>query len=52
MPTYDEISDLSEEEQEQFHQYVQKSLRRQWAKAKDQTEKKIDLERRTGCQTI
>ncbi len=42
MPTYDEISNLSEEEQEQFHRYVQKSLRRQWAKVRNQTEKEID----------
>lgn len=42
----DQISDLPEEEQEQFHRRVQKSLRRQWAKAKSKTEKGIDDEQR------
>ena len=46
MTTYDEIQDLSEEEQEQFHRYVQRSLRRRWAKAKDKTEKENDCEQR------
>ena len=41
-PTLDQIQDLSDEEQEQFHRYVQRSLRRRWAKAKNQTEKEND----------
>ena len=45
MTTYDEIQDLSEEEQERFHRYVQKSLRRRWAKAKNEIETEIDFER-------
>jgi len=54
MPTYDEISNLSDEDQEQFHRYVQKSLMRQWARAKEQIEKEIDNEQRrnrTGIST-
>ena len=46
MAIYDEIQDLSDEQQEQFHRYVQRSLRRRWAKAKDKTERKIDDEQR------
>ena len=38
----DQIQDLSEEEQEQFHRYVKRSLRRRWAKAKDKVEKEND----------
>ena len=43
----DQIQDLSEEDQEQFHRYVQRSLRRRWAKAKDKYEREVD-ERRTN----
>ena len=42
----DQIQDLSDEEQEQFHRYVQRSLRRRWAKAKDKTEKENDDDQR------
>ena len=48
MPTYDEISDLPEEDQEQFHAYVQRSLRRRRAKAKSKHERSIDNEKRTN----
>lgn len=43
MPTYDEISDLPKDDQQEFHRRVQKSLRKQWARAKNQTE--IESER-------
>ena len=46
----DQIQDLSEEDQEQFHRYVQRSLRRRWAKAKNEIETEIDFERKTRCQ--
>ena len=46
-PTYDEISNLSDEDQQRFHEYTQRSLRKQWAVARNQTEREIDLERRT-----
>ena len=42
----DQISNLPDEDQQRFHQYVQKRLRRQWAKARNQTEKEIDNERK------
>ena len=42
MTTYDEIQDLSEKEQKQYHRYVQRSLRRRWAKTKNKTEKEND----------
>lgn len=38
----DQISDLSDEDQQQFHEYVQRSLRKRRAKARNQTEKEID----------
>lgn len=40
----DQISNLPEEQQEQFHRFVQKSLKRQRAKAKAQTEQEIDYD--------
>ena len=46
MTTYDQIQDLSEKDQEQFHRYVQRSLRRRWANAKNEVERKIDDEQR------
>ena len=46
----DQIQALSDEEQEQYHRYVQRSLRRRWAKAKNETETEIDFERKTRCQ--
>lgn len=43
----DQISDLSEEEQQQFFEHTQKHLRKVWAKIiRNQTEKEIDLERK------
>ncbi len=42
MPTYDEISDLPTEDQERFHAEAQRHLRRQWAKARQQTEREQD----------
>lgn len=44
-PTLDQIQGLPKEEQDEFHRRVQKSLRRQWARAKNRTETEIDLER-------
>ena len=38
----DQIQDLTAKEQEQFHRYVQRSLRRRWAKANNKTEKEND----------
>ena len=35
----DQIQGLSDEEQEQYHRYVQRSLRRRWAKANNKVEK-------------
>ncbi len=46
----DQISELSEEEQEQFHRYVQRSLKRQRAKVHNQTEREQDeIDRRKQC---
>ena len=45
----DQISNLSDEDQQEFHRRTQRSLRKQWAKAKAQTEQEIDLERRTNA---
>ena len=45
MPTYDEISNLPNEDQQYFHEETQRSLRRRWAKARNQTEKEIDLKK-------
>ena len=43
----DQISNLSEEDQERFHAEAQRHLRNQWAEAKNRTETEIDqLERR------
>ena len=41
-PTYDEISNLPDEDQERFHEYTQRSLRKRWAKARQQTEREQD----------
>lgn len=38
----DQLSDLSDEDQQQFHEYTQRSLRRRRAKAKDKTEREQD----------
>ncbi len=38
----DQISKLSDEDQERFHEEAQRHLRRQWAVARNQTEKEID----------
>lgn len=38
----DQISNLSDEDQQRFHEYTQRSLRRQWAEAKNKTEKEND----------
>ncbi len=43
----DQISDLSDEDQQRYHEYTQRSLRRQWAKARNHTETEIDTKRRT-----
>ena len=51
MPTYDEISNLPDEDQQQFHAEAQRSLRDQWAEAKNRTETEIDIERKIRCQT-
>lgn len=48
-PTYDEISNLSDEDQQRFHEYTQKSLRKQWEEARNQIETEIDLERKTNA---
>ncbi|KKN07548.1 hypothetical protein LCGC14_1065690 [marine sediment metagenome] len=42
----DQISNLSDEDQQRFHEYTQRSLRKQWAKARQQTEKEIDDDRK------
>ena len=34
----DQISNLSDEDQERFHEYTQRSLRKRWAQARQQTE--------------
>ena len=49
MVTYDEVSNLSDEEQEQFHRYVQRSLRRRWAKTKDKYEREVDEINKRKC---
>ena len=46
-PMADQISNLSDEDQQRFHEYTQRSLKRQRAKARNQTEKEIDLGRKT-----
>ncbi len=38
----DQISELSDEDQERFHEYTQRSLRRQWMKAEERTEREQD----------
>lgn len=38
----DQISNLSEEDQQRFHAYTQKRLRRRRAEAKNRTEKEND----------
>lgn len=38
----DQISQLPDEDQQRFHEYTQKSLRRRRAQAKEQTEKELD----------
>ena len=38
----DQISNLSDEDQQRFHEYTQRSLKRQWAQARNQIEKEID----------
>ncbi len=43
----DQISDLPDEDQERYHEYTQRSLRKKWAKARQQTEREIDLGRKT-----
>ena len=40
----DQISNLSDEDQQQFHTEAQRHLRRQWVEAKNRTEKEIDNE--------
>ncbi len=48
----DQISDLSDEDQQRFHAETQRSLRKQWSKARNQTEHEHDeIERKTRCQT-
>ena len=42
----DQISNLSDEDQRQFHEYTQKRLRKRRAEARNQTEKGIDDEQR------
>ena len=42
MTTYDQISDLPDEDRQRFHEYTQRSLRRQWAEAKNRTETEHD----------
>ena len=39
MSIADQISNLPDEDQQQFHEYVLRSLRKQWAKAKEKTER-------------
>ena len=46
MPTYDEISDLSDEDQQRYHEYTQRSLRKRWANAKAKTEREHDDQQR------
>lgn len=43
-PIADQISNLSDEDQQRFHEGVQRRLRKQWAEAKNRTEKEIDNE--------
>ena len=45
----DQIQDLSEEDQEQYHRYVQRSLRRRWATAKDKIEREVDEINKRKC---
>ncbi len=40
----DQIADLPEEEQQQFHAEAQRHLRREWAEAQNRTEKETDDE--------
>ncbi len=43
----DQISDLPEEDQQRFHAWTQRKLRRQWALAQNRTEREHDEKRRT-----
>lgn len=46
----DQISNLSDEDQQRFHENVQRSLRKQWAEAKNRTEREQDeKDRRKPC---
>ncbi len=47
----DQISNESDEDQQRFYEYTQRSLRRRWAEVEAKTEQEIDFERRTKCQT-
>ena len=49
-PTYDEISNLSDEDQQRFHDYTQRSLRKRRAKVRNKTEREQDeKDRRKPC---
>ena len=50
MPTYDEISNLDDEDQQQFHAEAQRHLRRQWAEAEAKTEREYDDQKRNRTQ--
>ena len=43
----DQIADLPDEDQQQFHAEAQRSLRRQWAEVKAKTEREHDEQTRT-----
>lgn len=47
MSIADQLSNLSDEDQQRFHDYTQRSLKRRRAKARNQTERKHDEKRRT-----
>jgi len=38
----DQISNLSDEDKQRFHEEAQRHLRKQWAKAKNRTEREQD----------
>lgn len=44
----DQISDLSDEKQEQFHRYVQKRLRKIHRETRNQTEREQDVSTRSN----
>jgi hypothetical protein len=48
MSIADQISNLSDEDQQRFHAYAQKRLRKIRAQAKNKTEKEIDNEKRAN----